>query len=52
MDTPFAVRDLPTRFGRVSFSYEPSTHAVRVSVERTPPGGIRADFPIDVCVEE
>ena len=52
MDKPFSARDLPTHFGRVSFSYEPTSRCVRVSVERTPPGGLRTDFPLHVAIVE
>jgi hypothetical protein len=50
MDKPFSVTDLPTHFGRVSYSYDPLKRSIMVSAERPVPGGIRSAFPCNVQV--
>lgn len=50
LDKPFAVTDLPTHFGRVSYCYNPAARAVTVDVERPPAGGIRSAFGPDVRI--
>ncbi|HEU5077640.1 MAG TPA: hypothetical protein VFT72_00410 [Opitutaceae bacterium] len=52
MTQPFAVKNLPTYFGRVSFEYEPSSKTLKVSSERQPKGGIRSELPGNVNVTE
>ena len=44
LDKPFAVANLPTHFGRVSYRYDPAERTVTASVERPPAGGIRSAF--------
>lgn len=51
MKEKFEVKDIPTYFGRVSFTYEPETSMLSVSVERNPKGGVKADFMTDVIVK-
>ncbi len=51
MDAPFSIRNLPTRFGPVSFSYEPVGHRVTLEMDQAPPGGFTAAFPLAVDVE-
>ncbi len=50
LDKPFAVANLPTHFGRVSYRYVPEERTVAVNVERSVPGGIRGAFPGDVRI--
>jgi hypothetical protein len=47
-DKPFAVKNLPTYFGRLSYSYEPASRRLSVTVERMPQGGVSADLPFAV----
>jgi hypothetical protein len=47
-DKPFAVRNLPTYFGRLSYSYVPGTRRLSVTVERLPAGGVSVDMPFAV----
>ena len=53
MQEAFSVRGLPTHFGAVSYSYDPASKSIQVSVEVPPAGGIVADFavPVDVRVD-
>ena len=44
LDKPFAVANLPTHFGRVSYRYDPAARTVTASVERPPAGGIHSAF--------
>jgi len=48
MEKPFAVENMPTHFGKLSFKYEPVGKTVSVQIERPPKGGIEFDFPIPV----
>ena len=48
MGEPFAVENMPTYFGKLSFQYEPAGKTLSVQIERTPPGGIEIDFPVPV----
>ena len=50
LNKPFAVANLPTHFGRVSYRYVPEERTVAVNVERSVPGGIRGAFPGDVRI--
>ena len=44
LDKPFAVSNLPTHFGRVSYRYDPAERTVTASVERPPADGIHSAF--------
>lgn len=46
----FSIKNLPTYFGRLSYSYDPGTATVKVSCERPPQEGVRSDFPGTVKV--
>jgi hypothetical protein len=48
LEKSFAVENMPTHFGKLSFSYEPAGKTVSVEIERIPPGGIEVDFPLPV----
>jgi hypothetical protein len=50
LEQPFAVHDLPTHFGRVSYQYDPHKRVLAVSVERPVDGGIRSAFPGEMRV--
>lgn len=45
MNESISVTDLPTRFGKLSFTYDPTSATACATVENPPPGGIRLDFP-------
>ncbi len=51
MNSPFSVQDLPTYFGKLSFSYNPADQTAKVKIDRLPPQGIRADFITRVDLE-
>ena len=51
MTEPFSATGLPTHFGKVSFSYEPSSSVCRVAVERPPSDGVISRFPGNVRIE-
>ncbi|WP_308638275.1 glucosidase family protein [Paenibacillus silvisoli] len=51
MSEPFAVSDMPTYFGALSFSYTPEERKLRVTAERLPDGGIRSELPGSVELE-
>jgi hypothetical protein len=48
MDKAFSVENMPTYFGKSSYWYAPETKSVTVQVERTPSGGVVADFAVAV----
>jgi hypothetical protein len=41
----FSIKNLPTYFGRLSYSYDSDTATVKVTCERPPQGGVHSDFP-------
>ena len=45
LDKPFSIENLPTYFGSLSFSYDPSGKVLSVQVERLPAGGVQAALP-------
>ena len=52
MDKPFAVENMPTYFGKLSFNYEPAGNTLSFQTERPPSGGVEVNFPIPVnCVK-
>lgn len=48
LNSAFEVKELPTYFGKLSFKYEPTLKTVEVQIDTVPPGGIQADFPVEV----
>ncbi|MEP6988516.1 MAG: hypothetical protein ABI970_23135, partial [Chloroflexota bacterium] len=46
----FSVRNLPTHFGSLSFSYQPDGQRLEVEVERQPAGGVQVAFPADLHI--
>jgi hypothetical protein len=48
MQQAFSVRNLPTHFGSVSFSFTPETNTLDLQVDKMPTGGILAEFPAPV----
>ena len=44
-EQPFGVTDLPTHFGRVSWSYDPPSGELSVEVEHPPAGGVVVALP-------
>jgi hypothetical protein len=50
LDHDFEAQGLPTHFGKTKFRYEHASRTLRVSTERTPPGGVRSELPGDVRV--
>ena len=48
MEKPFAVENMPTHFGKLSFKYEPAGKKLTVQIERMPKEGIQVEFPAPV----
>jgi hypothetical protein len=48
MDRDFHVKDFPTHFGKISYSYEASSQSMVIKIEKVPAGGIVIDTPVPV----
>lgn len=48
MREPFEVRNLPTYFGKASFSFEPKDNVLTVEVETSPSRGVISELPAPV----
>lgn len=48
LDKPFGVQNLPTYFGKLSYSYDPAAKKLTVEVERQPANGVQATFPAEI----
>lgn len=45
MVKPFAVHNMPTHFGKLSFNYEPAGNTLSYQIERPPTAGVEVNLP-------